>query len=88
VAVDVRVQCEDTYKSQKNLLVLAIARQCIRFEPKDWPTMAKVVRMLSMDTTCWWEGLDFVQRALKLAITNYDIALVIMILAIVSIVYQ
>jgi hypothetical protein len=50
--------------------------------------MTKVVRMLSTETTCWWEGLDFVQRALKLAITNYDVALVIMILAIVSIVYQ
>jgi serine/threonine protein kinase len=50
VAID--VQNEKSYNAKQCRQLLAIAQQCIRFEPKDRPSMSKVASMLSDDISC------------------------------------
>ncbi|CAK9878927.1 unnamed protein product [Sphagnum jensenii] len=52
IDVDIDVQKEKSYNAKQCRQLLAIAQQCIRFEPKDRPSMSKVALMLSGDIPC------------------------------------
>jgi hypothetical protein len=52
IDVDIDVQNEKSYNPKQCRQLLAIAQQCIRFEPKDRPSMSKVALMLSDDIPC------------------------------------
>lgn len=69
IDVDIDVQNEKSYNAKQCRQLLAIAQQCIRFEPKDRPSMSKVALMLSGDVPCV-TSLRFDHSTVTLTITR------------------
>jgi tRNA A-37 threonylcarbamoyl transferase component Bud32 len=83
IDVDIDVQNEKSYNAKQCRQLLAIAQQCIRFEPKDRPSMSKVALMLSGDMPCV-TSLRFDHSTVTLTISRDTFNSVIIIVVIIA----
>jgi hypothetical protein len=83
IDVDIDVQNEKSYNAKQCRQLLAIAQQCIRFEPKDRPSMSKVALMLSDDIPCV-TSLRFDHSTVTLTISRDTFNSVIIIVVIIA----
>jgi hypothetical protein len=84
IDVDIDVQNEKSYDPKQCRQLLAIAQQCIRFEPKDRPSMSKVALMLSDDIPCV-TSLRFDHSTVTLTISRDTFNSVIIIVVIIAV---